>query len=274
MDGRGGADSEFLDLDRAGRERASERVGQLVRSTPRSARESAGEGVGERLRRLRVAAGLSQSQLAAGRFSKEYVSQIERGKTRPTEETVVWLAERLGVDVELLRTGVAALDRARLETVLVRAEALVVQHRHEEAIVEFAATRDAAATIGASDLTLRALAGEAWSRMELGGVPQAIELLLEARGLAESGRFTDIERADILFRLGVCRYKLSSIQTATALFDEALALAERSGFPCDLLRADILGWPARYSAASLNPSPQPTVTACGAFCKPPINGLK
>ena len=40
--------------------------------------------LGERLRQLRVAAGLTQSELAGERFSKEYVSQIERGKTRPT----------------------------------------------------------------------------------------------------------------------------------------------------------------------------------------------
>ena len=40
----------------------------------------------------------------------------------------------------------------------------------------------------------------------------------------------------------VCRYKLSSISTAIALFDEALSLAERSGFPCGVLRSDILQW--------------------------------
>jgi tetratricopeptide (TPR) repeat protein len=54
-----------------------------------------------------------------------------------------------------------------------------------------------------------------------------------------------VERADVLFRLGVCRYKLSSITTATSLFDEALELAERSGFPCGLLRSDILQWRSR-----------------------------
>src|SRR6187549_3924213 len=54
--------------------------------------------LGERLRQLRVAAGLTQTELAGERFSKEYVSQIERGKTRPTGETVEWLASRLGVD--------------------------------------------------------------------------------------------------------------------------------------------------------------------------------
>ena len=57
-----------------------------------------GARLGDRLRQLRVAAGLTQTELAGDRFSKEYVSQIERGKTRPTAETVEWLAARLGVD--------------------------------------------------------------------------------------------------------------------------------------------------------------------------------
>ena len=38
----------------------------------------AGNRIGERLRQLRVAAGLTQSELAGQRFSKEYLSQIER----------------------------------------------------------------------------------------------------------------------------------------------------------------------------------------------------
>jgi len=54
---------------------------------------------------LRVSAGLTQSELAGDRFSKEYISQIERGKTRPTHETVKWLATRLGVDSSFLESG-------------------------------------------------------------------------------------------------------------------------------------------------------------------------
>ena len=61
--------------------------------------------VGERLRLLRRSAGLSQAELAGGRFSKEYVSQIERGKTQPTDETLEWLADRLGVERSYLETG-------------------------------------------------------------------------------------------------------------------------------------------------------------------------
>ena len=201
--------------------------------------------IGERVRRLRITAGLSQTQLAGGRFSKEYVSQIERGKTRPTADTLTWLAERLGSDPAFLASGVGAADRQRWEAVLARAEALVEQHRYQDAVGEFGSAVEGAAALGAADLVVRGLAGQAWATQELGQVRRGIELLLEARGLAEGPQFTDLERADVLFRLGVCRYKLSSISTATALFDEALSLAERSGLPCDLLRADILGWRSR-----------------------------
>ncbi|MDQ3894113.1 MAG: helix-turn-helix domain-containing protein, partial [Actinomycetota bacterium] len=72
-------------------------------------------GLGERVRRLRIAAGLSQTQLADQRFSKEYVSQIERGKTRPTKETIEWLARRLGVDPSFLAQGVSTDERERVE---------------------------------------------------------------------------------------------------------------------------------------------------------------
>src|SRR5712672_332415 len=80
--------------------------------------------LGERLRQLRVAAGLTQSELAGDRFSKEYISQIERGKTRPTRETIEWLAARLGVDAGFLANGVGTDERGRLEGALARAEAL------------------------------------------------------------------------------------------------------------------------------------------------------
>ena len=208
-------------------------------------RRSADVELGERVRRLRIAAGLSQTALAGGRFSKEYVSQIERGKTRPTAETLLWLAERLDVDPSFLTSGVASVDRYRWEAVLARGEALVEQHRYDEAVAEFEPALEAVRALGASDLLVRGLAGHAWARHELGELQAAIDLLLEARGIAEGPRFSDIERADVQFRLGVCRYKLASISTAGALFDEALLLVERSGLPSDRLRVEILLWRSR-----------------------------
>src|SRR5947207_14723131 len=97
----------------------------------------AGARLGERLRQLRVAAGLTQTDLAGDRFSKEYVSQIERGKTRPTRETIEWLAVKLGVDADFLEQGDSADERRRVDTLLARADALAESHQYEEAIAEY-----------------------------------------------------------------------------------------------------------------------------------------
>jgi tetratricopeptide (TPR) repeat protein len=204
-----------------------------------------GTRLGERVRSLRVASGLTQTQLAGERFSKEYISQIERGKTRPTETTIAWLADKLGVDAVFLASGVSTEERARIEAELERAEALSAAHEYDEAIAAYREVAPAADASGSAALQARALAGEAWALQERGQVRDAMELLVRARELVERPEFSDVGRADVLFRLGVCRYKLSSISTAVALFDEAYQLAERSGFPCGLLLSDILQWRSR-----------------------------
>ena len=57
--------------------------------------------------------------------------------------------------------------------------------------------------------------------------------------------FSDVDRADILFRLGACRYALSSIPDGDRPLQRGAGLAERSELPCDRLRADILARRAR-----------------------------
>jgi tetratricopeptide (TPR) repeat protein len=202
-------------------------------------------GLGDRVRTLRVNAGLTQTDLAGERFSKEYVSQIERGKTRPTQETIEWLAQRLGVDPGFLLSGVSADERGRIETALARAEALNEAHEYADSLQELEKIKPAVLGIASPELEVRALADEAWALVRTGEVKQAIELLNRARVLTEDAMFSDVDRADVLYRLGSCRLELSSIQTAIGLFDEALALAERSDLPCDRLRAEILWKRAR-----------------------------
>ena len=206
---------------------------------------SQGLRLGERLRQLRVAAGLTQSDLAGERFSKEYISQIERGKTRPTRGTVDWLAARLGVDAGFLANGVATDDRGRLEGALARAEALYEANSDEEAVTAFEPLLASARATGVPELQVRALVGLGLAKMRVGAHRQALELLNDARAISESAHFSDVERADVLLRLGGCRYQLNSVQTALALFNEALQLAERSGMPCDQLKANILSWRSR-----------------------------
>jgi tetratricopeptide (TPR) repeat protein len=188
---------------------------------------------------------MTQTDLAGDRFSKEYVSQIERGKTRPTRETIEWIAARLGVDAGFLANGVSADERGRVDAALARADALLEARRNDEALAEFENIRSAVLATGLAELEVRALSGEATVRMRAGEVREAIALLERARALSERAEFSDLERGDVLFRLGVARYKLNSIQTAIGLFDEALKLTERTELPSDQLRSNILAWRSR-----------------------------
>jgi tetratricopeptide (TPR) repeat protein len=201
--------------------------------------------MGDRVRQLRIAKGLTQTDLAGERFTKEYLSQIERGKTKPTGETVDWLAARLGVDGTFLQVGVSTDERNRVESVIARAEASNEKNAYDEAVRDLAELGSALGALGAPELEFRAFAAEAWGRMYTGEVRQAISLLERAREIVEGPEFSDVERADVLYRLGCCRYKLSSIATAVALLSEAYDLATRSGLPADRLRAHVLEWRSR-----------------------------
>jgi tetratricopeptide (TPR) repeat protein len=215
------------------------------RLTPTAGAASTSARLGDRLRLLRVAAGLTQTDLAGDRFSKEYVSQIERGKTRPTADTIAWLAQRLDVDPAFLSNGVSTDERGRVEALLARAEALSKSYHYKEAVAAYEEVRAAVSATNSSELDVRTRSGEAWARMQEGDVRNAIDLLNSARAVAEGSVFSDVDRAEIVFKLGVCRYKLSSISTAVSLLDEALVLAERSEMPCDGLRSDIYHWRSR-----------------------------
>jgi transcriptional regulator with XRE-family HTH domain len=213
-----------------------------VEASARKPRLRSTASLGERVRELRVERGLTQQELAGDNCSKEYVSQIERGRARPTAETLQWLAERLGVDPEYLERGVSSADYERTEALVARIEALVTGKRYGEAVE---AAVGFVAYPGAPELELRALLAEGWARMYEGELRTALERFEQARELASAPGLGPMELAETLFRLACCRYKLSSIGIAIRLFDEALELVEGSGLPNDRLRVDILGWRSR-----------------------------
>src|SRR5262245_64568529 len=158
-------------------------------------------GLGTRLRQLRVAAGLTQSDLAGDRFSKEYVSQIERGKTRPTPQTLEWIAERLGVDASYLETGQTWEEYAEVEAAVARAEAAVEGQRFDEVLE---ALEGIIHSPEARELEYRALLAESWARMSQGELRPALDQLARARELSEDSGLYDVARADVHYRVGVC----------------------------------------------------------------------
>jgi len=199
-------------------------------------------GLGARVRDLRRARGLTQGTLAGDRFTKEYLSQIECGRTRPTGDTVAWLAERLGVDPLYLESGVSSIEYAESRDAIDRAERAIEEKDYEGAVSMLRQLRELP---DAPDLDLRRLLAESWAQMYRGELRQAVALLNDARELVAQPDFDDVDRADVVYRLGCCRYKLTSVGGALGLFTEALALADGSDVPCDRLRAHILEWRSR-----------------------------
>jgi tetratricopeptide (TPR) repeat protein len=215
---------------------------QESRADPAPAKPST---LGDRVRQLRIARGLTQADLAGDRFTKQYVSGIERGATRPTNDTLEWLARRLGVDRSFLEVGLSSDEWERALSVLSRAEAAIQAHDYDHGLGLLTEVAERLASRSAPELELRALLAEGWARMYGGELRESMVALARAHELAAAPFFTDLDRAEVLFRLGCCRYKLSSTATALALFKESLELAERSGLPCDRLRAKIFGWRSR-----------------------------
>jgi len=163
---------------------------------------------------------------------------------RPNEAALEWLAERLDVPRRYLETGVSAPEHEKSASMVSRAEAAIAAREFEEAlaVIDQLAQDD---PVLDPDLELRALLADATARSELGRVEEALTTLNEARDLIDEGSFTDVERANVLFHIGRCRYRLSSIPTSIALFTEALGLMHSSDAIDDRLRCRILRWRSR-----------------------------
>lgn len=58
--------------------------------------------LGQRIRQLRQSRGLTQQQLGGGKLSKSFISLVERERTKPSVETLVFFAQRLGTSVDAL----------------------------------------------------------------------------------------------------------------------------------------------------------------------------
>jgi tetratricopeptide (TPR) repeat protein len=199
--------------------------------------DGAAAGVGARVRALRTGAGLTQADLGGDRFTKEYVSQVELGKTRPSEAALVWFAARLGVDRVALEGHGGPSERAACEARLARAEAEIEGHRYDRALAELDALAGPVARTDDARIALRHAQARGWALHQVGLMDEALTALAEARAHAEA--LGPAERAGVLYRIGVVRYKLGSLATAVSLLDEALRLAEQADEPSDALRARI-----------------------------------
>jgi HTH-type transcriptional regulator, quorum sensing regulator NprR len=205
----------------------------------------AAPGLGERVRTLRKAAGMTQDGLADGRFTKQYVSQIERGEIIPSGELLDWLASRLGVETLVLRTGLSSGDLERIDDELASGNRLLDEHRYAEALEAFRSLRGSLAPGTPRAVARSMTGGETWALIRLGRLGEAADLLGEARAAAQGPDGSKLEQAEVAYLTAVCCTMLSQMTAAQVEFGRALDLLDASAEQDDRLRLDIHQWRSR-----------------------------
>jgi tetratricopeptide (TPR) repeat protein len=134
-------------------------------------------------------------------------------------------------------------DLARLEEQVVAAELAVEESRYDDVVALLGAVPIAPALY--PDLALRALFAGSWARMYRGELDEALTMLKTAKEVAHRPGFNDVDRAQVLCRIGAVRVKRGALSRAVNDLSLALELCGRSGRPCDRLRAEIYDWRSR-----------------------------
>lgn len=136
------------------------------------------ESIGDRVRRLRLASGLSQRQLAARGVSYGYISRIESGQRTPSVRAIRLLARRLGVTPEYLESGVDMAPVEALELRLSDAELRLRLGDHStEARNALVAVLKDAQRAGDSEITVRAQIALGLSSLAAGNQREAAKYL-------------------------------------------------------------------------------------------------
>ncbi|MEU1083490.1 helix-turn-helix domain-containing protein [Streptomyces sp. NPDC005908] len=95
--------------------------------------------IGRRVQRLRVARGLTQKQLAEPVYTPAYISTLEAGRVRPSDDALRHLAERLEVEFDELATGRSARRVTELRLGLTEAQRSLALGEAEAAVERYTA---------------------------------------------------------------------------------------------------------------------------------------
>jgi tetratricopeptide (TPR) repeat protein len=134
-------------------------------------------------------------------------------------------------------------DLGALELQVAAAEAAVSDGRYDDAVALLGEISIVPAQY--PDLGLRTLFAESWARMYRGELDEALALLKTAKQVSHRPGFNDVDRAEVLCRIGAVRVRRGSTSRAVNDLSLALELCNRSGRPCDRLRAEIFDWRSR-----------------------------
>jgi tetratricopeptide (TPR) repeat protein len=182
--------------------------------------------IGITLRRLRLARGLSQRQLAEPKYTNAYVSSIEAGRRNPSLEALEYFAAKLAADVDQLVTGRPPDLAPKLELSLQEARVELSDGRHEHAHETFEAVAREAKRYGLSRIEARSEEGLGLGLERRGRPERALRHFHKAESLLGSEPLS--ARVDAIAGRARCLEALGDLRHAIHVLESALGEITRN----------------------------------------------
>ncbi|PWI16813.1 transcriptional regulator [Streptomyces sp. Act143] len=201
------------------------------------------ETIGRRVQQLRVERGLTQRQLAEPAYTAAYISTLESGRVRPSDQALRHLADRLDVAFDELATGRPARLVTDLRLRLIEAQRTLANGDTEEAARSYATLLAEAEELQLAEAQYDALIGLGESAVESGE-------LIEGRRYFERAErvFADAPlpaRVPALRGRALSHYLAGELRYAVYLLESTLDELNRGGLHDPdallLLYASIIG---------------------------------
>lgn len=175
--------------------------------------------LGERLRRMRVAHGMTQRELAFPRYTAAHVSTVESGRRQPSPEALQYFARKLGVTADEIASGRSPEMVASLDEELVKARRAVSSGRVGEAREAYGSVARRAARHRLPDVRTRAELGLALCSLRSGDTLDALGAYerVEARLAGEPVE----ARVDAIAGKAACLRRTGEVQHAIFVLEGA-----------------------------------------------------
>ncbi|MGW0597177.1 tetratricopeptide repeat protein [Streptomyces sp. NPDC002776] len=183
--------------------------------------------IGRRVQQLRAERGLTQKQLAEPAYTPAYVSTLEAGRVRASDEALRHIAERLGVAYDELVTGRSARLATELRLQLTGAQRTLATGATEAAAEAFTAVLGEAETHGLVEERVAALLGLGECGIDTGDLDAArrhFEQAEQALGAAPLPT-----RVPALRGRAVAHYLAGELRYAVYLLESTLDELNRGG---------------------------------------------
>ncbi|EFL33532.1 regulatory protein [Streptomyces viridochromogenes DSM 40736] len=183
--------------------------------------------IGRRVQRLRVERGLTQRQLAEPVYTPAYISTLESGRVRPSDDALRHLAGRLGVAFDELATGRSARLVTELRLRLTEAQRTLAVGETEAAAEQYAGLLDEAGTHGLPAEQAAALLGLGECALETGELVTGRQYFERAESCLAGAPLPT--RVPALRGRAVAHYLAGELRYAVYLLESTLDELNRGG---------------------------------------------